>query len=278
MDINDINFAKNASSTTKSIGHNKYQIEIQELKDTITELTSKIKNKNDDLELFKNNLKDLHIQIQEKNMNLLDTSNQLTITTQNLYDITNKYNEIVILNDKNTNEYKIQYDCLINEKLQLHKNISCNDENIHNLLSKYNELKIKYQDNIILLEKNSLETSNISLLYKNTINELNLYKDLNLTKQNEIDTVKSQLITLNNELGELRLLIHKKDEYLKNFTKKYAYEKPTQQINEQQSNEQNEQQINEQNEQQINEQNEQQQSNSKKSIKQLQRSLRSSKR
>lgn len=219
-------FVKNAASKERIVGHNKYQEEIQVLNKIIIELNNNIKVKDDEISLFKNNVNDLYKQLQEKNMISESNADKLKKTSNDLDDMIIKYNSLNIEYDQNTNENHIKYDLLNNEKTQLYEIITSNNKINEDLLSKYNELKGKYQDGLLLLEQKSLDIIELKSINLDTVSQLEMYKDLNLKKQNEIETIKNALDKSNNEINVLKTSASKTDAYLKMISKKYAYEKP----------------------------------------------------
>jgi hypothetical protein len=214
-------FVKNASLTIKSIGHNKYQIVIKELRDQINKLTINLLNKEDDICLFKNNLKDLHIQLQEKNTNIINSSKKLQTTIESYDNIKLKYDELNNSNQQNCLEYEKHYECLMNEKIQLHNIITNNSKSTNKMYSDYDEINIKFKENLTLLNNKTSSYIQLDKLYTDIILELNLCKDLNLKKDKEIGIIKLEVEKSKNETVILKTILYEKHEYLKDLTKKY---------------------------------------------------------
>ena len=227
MEDSNIEFVKNASLTNKSFGHNKYQLKIQELEKQIEQFDEIIKIKDNDISLFKNNLKDLNYQIQEKNIKITNISVELKNKIIEISEITLKYNDLMIDNDNYIIKYNMEHTCLVHDKLELEQKIDDKNINIDEISLKYNELKFKYHDNLNLLEKRSSDIYKLNTLNTDYANQLGLYKDLNISKEKEIDIIKKELENTNNKAFTLKTLLNDKDIYLKHITKQYAYEKPT---------------------------------------------------
>lgn len=224
MEEDNIAFLSNASTKPKSYGHNKFQIQLQESNTKIESLENIIKDKDLELELFKNNMKTFHIQLQNKNLeiNKLETDiltykeriNTLTLdleklsvdTKSNTYTLTEKHNTLC---DENNN--------LLNTIEHLNKT---QDESIN----KYNDIKSKYQITLDLLENKSQEIISLTTKYDNIYNELNLLKELNLKQEKDIDTIKQELFQTKNETSTLKTQLYEKDIYLGQLHKKLSLE------------------------------------------------------
>lgn len=231
MDDSRIEFFKNASLTNKSFGHNKYQLNIQELERQMEELNKVIKIKDDEVTLFKNNLKDLNYQIQEKDAKIINISDELTCKIIEVDNITSKYNDSVNDNNSYVIQCNIEQTCLVHDKIELQQNINDKNINIDEISSKYNELKVKYHDNLNLLEKRSSDIYRLNTLNINYVDELNLYKDMNVSKEKEIEIIKKELDNVHDKAFVLKTLLNDKDIFLKHLTKQYTYEKPINTVN-----------------------------------------------
>lgn len=212
------------------VGHNKFQLEIQDLNKQINELHVIINKKNEELELFKNNLKDLQVNTYESNYKHILELDKLQTQINMLNNIEIEYNKCKVeYENKNIAINTLYTNSLAsNNNLEILVN-NLNTTAIENSL-KYSELKSKYYNNIQLLEHRSSENDKLLLLNNTLIQELNLYKDLNLTKEENIQTIKLELNNSINEITQLKNELFHKDTYLKELNKKYANEKPRKHI------------------------------------------------
>jgi chromosome segregation ATPase len=222
LTIDNVDFVKNASVKSKQIGHNKFQLQLIEANGTIDDLNVKLEEKNKELELFKNNLRAFHLQIQEKNTEIAQLKEKLNSTSNLLDVVTTQMNTISISSDQDQTKHQEDYLLLLSERNTLQNNILQLNKNNSESMDKYNELKVKYQTTLELLENKSKDITDLNTLQYNTLNELNLYKDLNSKKQSEIDTVKQELYSLNNENSVLKTRIFDLEDYSKDLTRQYS--------------------------------------------------------
>ena len=94
-------------------------------------------------------------------------------------------------------------------------------------LEKYNDLKSKYQTTLELLEKKSNEYIIVISDYTDSVNQLNLLKELNLKQEKDIETIKQQLFQSKNETSVLKSQLFEKDISLGELHKKLTLEKYT---------------------------------------------------
>lgn len=214
------------NATTSIYGHNKYQLEILELKQKIEDMNSIIKIKDDELILFKNNMMDFQLELQNKNQTISEISDKLNNTIDNLNNTKTQLRDSISDSSDNIIIHDNQILLLTTENKELHKNIINANITNNDLLLKYNDLKLTYQNTLNILEKKTCEKTDIDSLYLNILQELNLYKELNLTLQENINIIKIELVNSTNNINHLQSLIYEKDMYLKDLNKKYAYETP----------------------------------------------------
>jgi chromosome segregation ATPase len=223
----DIDFVQVASSKSKNIGHNKFQAQLQEANEQIDNLQSIIDEKNAELELFKNNMREFQLQMQKKNIDIAMLHGQVS-------DLTNRFSKLNIefesyKQDSNqvtqdTDNDKLQ---LINLNKGLNEQVTSLTTDLENTSSKYEELKNKYQLTLTLLDSKTNEYKAVSLDYDNVTNELNLYKELNSKQLSTIDMLKEELQASQNESSILRTRIFEKDTYLGELNKKYTLQQQT---------------------------------------------------
>jgi chromosome segregation ATPase len=223
----DTSFVSNASSRSKPLGHNKFQVQLLEANSKIESLEQIIKDKDSELELFKNNIRSFQLQFQEKNIEILQLKQNMNNYKNNLEIVTFDLNKLNV--DKTSDETSLTNKCdnlhhenthLLNTINQLHKT---NNET----LEKYNDLKSKYQITLDLLEKKSNEYTTVTSDYTDSVNELNLLKELNLKQEKDIETIKQQLFQSKNETSVLKSQLFEKDISLGELHKKLALERYT---------------------------------------------------
>jgi hypothetical protein len=205
------NFIKNASAKEKLIGHNKYQLQIKDLQLNIERLENELNIKNNEIDLFKENLTSLQLQNKELNINILklesDESNKEVKNTMKI--------EQSILPQDNSNSTLLEEN--ISAKFQTI--ISELQYNYDILSQKYTDLKQKYQFSLNTIEDNIFNINTLNTLIKTTDNKLKLYEELCITKDNEINTLKQAILKLNNDISELKTIIFEKDSHLKQIVR-----------------------------------------------------------
>lgn len=218
-------FVSKASSKSRSYGHNKFQIQLQEANSKIEELQSIINDKTSELELFKNSMRTFHLQLQEKNIEISNLNNELNMYKTNLETVTYDLDKLQL--DKTNHE-----NCSQEEQIRLHNETMELKSTIDNLnrtnalnMEKYQDLKLKYQTTLDLLEKKNNEYNSLEDTNRNTVNELNLIKEINMTQEKEIETLKQEIYQYHNELSVLKTQLFEKDISLGELHKKLTLEK-----------------------------------------------------
>lgn len=221
-----INFVENASRSNKSFSHNKYQLQIIDLTQQIHNLDSLITAKNVDLELFKHNIQDLQLDIQDKNATLLVLTESLDKATTALQCKTVEAQLLQVSYDEILKTSKANLKSFTDEKTKLHNDISNMQLLSEAARTKYDELKAKYQIANASSELKSSDHATLQVLHKNTLQELNLEKDLTFIFKTKLDTITTELYSSQNESANLRKILHEKDAYLRDLNRRYANEKP----------------------------------------------------
>jgi hypothetical protein len=227
MEEDNSSFVSNASSRSKTFGHNKFQIQLQEANSNIESLEQIIKDKDGELELFKNNMRTFHLQLQEKNLEINQLKQDNKKYTGDIEILT--FDLKKVSNDKDSDETTLKDKCSIlhDENIHLLNTISQLHKTNNETVDKYNDLKLKYQTTLDLLEKKSQEFNLLTVKCDDTVNELNLLKELNLKQEKEIDTIKQELFQSKNETSILKTHLFEKDISLGELHKKLALEKYT---------------------------------------------------
>jgi len=218
-------FVSNASSKPRSYGHNKFQIQLQEANSKIDELQSIINDKSSELELFKNSMRTFHLQLQEKNIEISNLHNELNTYKTNIETITFDLNKLQLEKLNHENCSQEEQTELYNKNMELKSTIHNLNKNNNQITEKYQDLKVKYQTTLDLLEKKNTEYNLLQENHKHTLDELNLVKDINLTQQKEIDTLKQEIFQYHNELSILKTQLFEKDISLGELHKKLTLEK-----------------------------------------------------
>lgn len=223
----DNSFILNASGHSKSFGHNKFQIQLQDSNCKIELLEQTIKDKDNELELFKNNIQTFQIQFQKQNIEILqlnkdiqDSNNHLETTTLDLHKLNMS---------KSLNDTSMENKCngLHDENFQLLNSINQVHKTKNEIVDKYNDLKSKYQTTFDLLEKKSIELNGVLDNYKTSINELNLLKELNLKQRKNIETVKQEICQVHYETSFLKSQLSEKNILLGELNRKLSLEEYT---------------------------------------------------
>jgi chromosome segregation ATPase len=220
-------FVSNASTRTKSFGHNKFQIQLQDANSKIEELETILHDKNTELELLKNNMRDFHLQLQTKNTDISQLKEELNSYKNNLQTLTFDFNKLQINKDNNEVNLEEKHKTLNDENLHLANTIILLNKTQNDMTEKYNDLKSKYQTTLDLLEKKSNSHSILLSTHNDNLNELNLLKELNLKQEKEIETIKQQLFLSKNETSILTSKLFEKDISLGQLHKKLVLEKNT---------------------------------------------------
>lgn len=220
-------FVSNASSRSKSFGHNKFQIQLQEANDRIESLEQLVKDKDNELQLFKDNMRTFHLQLQDKNLEITQLKSDLSKYKDNIETLTFDLNKLSVDKTSDTSNLNEKCSLLHDENVHLLSTIDQLHKYKNETTDKYNDLKSKYQITLDLLEKKSQEFTSLTSKYEDTYNELNLLKELNLKQEKEIDIVKQELFQSKNETSVLKTQLFEKDISLGELHKKLALERYT---------------------------------------------------
>ena len=193
IDDKIISFVRDASSKSKNIGHNRFQMEIKDLNksiDILNQQNTSLTNEKDNLETenkkYLSNIDNSNDQVNELKVVITKLQGQLALQ-QNLHQT--HVEEIINYNDNLNIEkenLKSKHQNLINE-------IDFVKETNDNINNKYLEVKEKYKT---LLDNFTLKT-NQNLQLTETLTqvqmELLMYKENNSKLQIEIDFIKDSL-------------------------------------------------------------------------------------
>jgi chromosome segregation ATPase len=220
LDEKVVDFVKNASKKPKSVGHNKYQVIIENLNNELNTKTMNIKALEEEIQLYKNNITTVQMQLQEKLLqnndlttNLrealsliedfksrlieLDTSTSMTIrTTQEENDIlklTNK--DLIDLISTTTNKHEIE-------------------------MKQYLELVDNHKTAMCVIEKKTKDHETLNKNFQEVSKEHCLYKSETEKLQDELKTLRHQVQNYRNENSILRTQIFEKDYLLKKVNNK----------------------------------------------------------
>lgn len=214
------------NTNKKIIGHNRYQLEIQDLKTQIELLNNSCKIKDEELALFKDNLTSMQIDLQNKKSDI----DKSVIENNNLLN-ENQLLDKKITNILNMNRFLIknlekEKDTLLQEKSEYLKHLQDITKTKNTLQFKYDDLKVKYQQTSQLLEVKTNDYIQLQDNHTKLIKESNLLKELNNIHQNEINNVKNELCKSKDNNSILKRTILDKDNYITEMTRNITNSKP----------------------------------------------------
>jgi chromosome segregation ATPase len=230
-----------SKSKAKKLGNNKFQSEIVDLNSKINVLNESIENKNNELQLFKDNFVSLQNEIQSKNAKISELSDEsLKIFNEN----DNVHKQLHAINNMNSTlltTLETEKQILLNHKIEDESIINQISNDKNDLLKNFNDIKLKYQDTLSKLQSKTTEYHDLENLNNTLLSELNLVKELNTTKEVEINSVRNELIKLGDVILTLQQDIFDKNEYITNLNKQSIpqfltfnarpIENPTEEIN-----------------------------------------------
>lgn len=212
---NQDNFIENFITKEKVFSHNKYQLQIKDLELNIQRIQQELLSKNDEIDLFKNNLTSLQLKNQELNNLNLQLSNNYENHDIKLSEI-NDLNQILVENNFNSSSnINTTIEQLSNENNTFLITISQLQSDTNILSQKYDDLKQKYQSTLNIVEDKISYINLLNISNKNINNKINLYEELILTKDKEIDILKKSVLKTDNDNSELKTIIFEKDSHLR---------------------------------------------------------------
>ena len=224
---------KKDSLRTKKFGHNKYQDEIKTLKTTLDNLEDKLKQKTDEVELFKSNITCIQLESQQKSSLIVKLNDELRDIQNNLEALENN-NKIITMNStKTSSEVLLNLDKISSENENLKDTLQTLDQSYRSLSYKYSELKHRYQTTLAKFISKTQDCSIIEEKLKNLQDQCNLHQDTNQSLQVDIATLKNELESANNTISNLKSEMFEKNTALGNLNLKLNREiRPTENIKE----------------------------------------------
>lgn len=213
--MNTEEFLKNASSRARNIGNNKYQEDIKNLNDKIYEMSQSINSKDEQLNLFKRNFTDMHVQFQEKNINITETTNKLTKYESEIKELNDKILNLNNINLMMVSDLEKNIKKINDEKEECINNLNIISNDKNDLQFKYDDIKVKYKETLseLNLKTNMLEDLNTThTVYSR---DFNLLSELSNTKTIELDCMKQELSLANNLINSLKIILIEKDDLFK---------------------------------------------------------------
>jgi chromosome segregation ATPase len=217
QDSKVVEFITKASNKAKNIGHNKYQLTIIDLTSEIDSQKETITNQNEEIQMYKNNVTSVQMQLQEKNLQM----NDLDVKMKDALSLIEEYKTKLSLY---TSESGSNLERLQNENDNLHSSnsklmtIIANANNKNDIeCSKYTELLNRHQTSLSILEKKNKENEELNEQLRKFSQEQSLYKSENVKLQDEIKSIRTQVSNYKNENSLLRTQIFEKEFLLKEW-------------------------------------------------------------
>lgn len=221
-----ISFVREKSVKSKVIGHNKFQIQLEELNEkfkicqenlqtsqklneTLQDEITSLKNKNT---LNKNTNLELNNVLNNLNINISKLTQKYTfLEDSTCIQINNLENDIKNINIENTKLTNLISD------ITLDKN---------SIYTKYNDIKSQYQtllSNFVIKSNENIELQKLSsdISISNS-----LYKDTNFQLQTKLDSFILEFDKFNNDINRLHLQLQEKDNIIGILHFKYGKEFP----------------------------------------------------
>ena len=208
-----------SKSKAKKLGNNKFQSEIVDLNIKIDVLNESIENKNNELQLFKDNFVSLQNEIQNKNAKISELSDE-SLKMCNEHD--NLHKQLHAINNMNSTlltTLESEKQLLLNHKIEDESIINQISNDKNDLLKNFNDIKLKYQETLSKLQSKTTEYHDLENHNNTLLSDLNLVKELNTTKDVEINSVRNELLKLGDVILTLQQDIFDKNEYITNLNK-----------------------------------------------------------
>lgn len=205
------------SESTSTYGHNKYQIIIEDLNNTIHNLQKDIDDKSKEIDIFKENFISLQHSLKDSNDKITSLTTQLNNKNDEHNALIKKNNQDNLTNLTKIHEINKKYQDTLNtlNQIQSENNTLSNNNNVS--IEKYNDLKHKYKDLLDNFESNNSQLQNLKNDYDNIKREYNLSLELNNNLSNEINFLKIELSSFESSKTSLQQLIYQKDDELRDL-------------------------------------------------------------
>lgn len=224
MNQESISFVREHSIKPKFIGHNKYQIQLEELNEKFKISEDNLlnsENLNQTLQESIIFLKSQNNTLQESNLSL---NNDLITVNKELNTLKKKYTDleestkICIIDMENVNKTIFQ------ENLSLTNTISNILLEKDSFNTKYNDIKSQYQTLLSNFIIKSEQNINLTNTLNDTTTTCSLYKDTNLQLQTELDSINLQIDKLQKEILDKNTQLQEKDNIIGLLHFKYSKE------------------------------------------------------
>jgi hypothetical protein len=224
MNQESISFVRDHSIKPKVIGHNKFQIQLEELNDKFKNTEENLINSqksNETLQAEIVLLKNENYKLQDTNSSL---NNELIIVNTELKTLKQKYIDLeesmkISVNDKdNVNK------TIFLENLSLTNNLSSLLSENETINTKYSDIKLQYQTLLSNFIIKSDENINLTNTLNDTTTMCSLYKDTNLQLQTELDSINLEMDKLKKEILLQNTKLQEKDNIIGVLHFKYSKE------------------------------------------------------
>ena len=214
-----LDFLKKAGEKPRQFGLNKFQVQIKELEQQILNSNATIQSKDQQLQNFQNNVSIIQQQFQEKYQDHTELQNAHTTIEKELKLVQAQLQlDGIKYTDTIESITQINKD-IAYENRMLKSKIPIVSQEYSELNTKYSELKIRYQASLQSFDKKSKEYHELSELYNNLQNQLNLEIENGKNKESKNDSIIVEVVNLKNENSKLRILLFEKDSHLAKITK-----------------------------------------------------------
>ena len=224
MNQESISFVREQSIKPKIIGHNKFQIQLEEFNNKFKISEENLLNSKKSNET----LQDEIVFLKSENTTLQDThsalNNKLFTVNTELNTLKQKYTDleesakISITDMENVNKTIFQ------EHLVLTNTISDTLLEKDSINTKYNDIKLQYQTLLSNFIIKSDENTNLTKTLNETITTCSLYKDTNLQLQTELDSINLEIDKLKGEILLQKTQLQEKDNIIGTLHFKYSKE------------------------------------------------------
>lgn len=224
MNQDSISFVRDQSIKPKVIGHNKIQIQLEELNDKFKTSQQNLtisQQLNETLQAEIISLKNENSTHQDTNFKL---NNDLLTINQKYDSLKQKYTE---LNDSTKNtitDMENVNKSIFLENLSLTNNLSDTLLEKETINTKYNDLKSQYQTLLSNFVIKSDENINLTNSLNDTTITNSLYKDTNLQLQTELDSINLEIDKLKKQILDQNTQLQEKDNIIGILHFKYSKE------------------------------------------------------
>jgi chromosome segregation ATPase len=207
-------FVEQANSKEKTLGHNKFQQEIQNYQIQVSELEQRLVSKNKENEDLNNKV---YFKDQEYTK-FQEMSNQVKQTYENrISNLSTQYENLKRQLETKSDEYedlKKRYNIEYPKVTDLYKDIDTLKNDLHEISINKDLLKEKFDNLTELYNNQNKKLENKNDLCDQLTNELNLQKSIVHSLEKEIEILKLENINCKNKLEDLQIYLDEKEQEL----------------------------------------------------------------